>query len=50
MQMAVGLALLGVSSLAMGLWVRHFLAKRRRVRLRGTTRRGSIEIPLAPKD
>ena len=50
MQVAVALALLGGSSLVVGLWVRHLIQKRRKVRLRGTTNRGRIDIPLAPKD
>jgi hypothetical protein len=50
MQLVVGLALLGVASSAIALWVRHFAAKRRKVRQRGTTHRGRIDIPLAPKD
>lgn len=50
MQLAIALALLGGSSLAVGLWVHHFIVKRRKVRLRGRTHRGRIDIPLAPKD
>jgi hypothetical protein len=50
MQLAVGLALLGIAGLTIGLWVRHFMVKRRKVRQRGTAHRGQIDIPLAPKD
>ena len=50
MQLAVGLALLAIASLAIGLWTRHFLRKRRKVRQRGRTHRGQIDIPLAPKE
>jgi hypothetical protein len=50
MQLAIALALLGGSSLAVGLWVRHFVGKRRKVRQRGTAHRGRIDIPLAPKE
>ncbi len=50
MQLTAGLALLGISTLAIGLWVRHFLAKRRKVRLRGKSHRPRIDIPLAPKE
>jgi hypothetical protein len=50
MHLAIGLAILGMASLVIAVWVRHFINKRRKVRLRGKTHRGRIDIPLAPKD
>ncbi len=50
MQLAIALAALGIASLTIVLWVRHFLVKRRKVRQRARTYRGRIDIPLAPKD
>jgi hypothetical protein len=50
MQVAIGLGILGIASLTVLLWVRHFLRKRRKVRQRGTTHRGRIDIPLSRND